>query len=687
MKTPVLIIDDVHEEVVAIEEAIGNEEGFSCIYADWADKGETILETIRQNLHSVVLLDIFFRGIEEGENIYRAIKEVNPYIPILILTNNDDFPVFKKYSDMGAINYIYKNESVTRIINLIKYAAEEGVKYHEEFEQIERSYLVKPERAIYDLKLLLKKYKNRAAYKRQNELLKKYLERPFSQYRLPITEILFMIKQNSQFIHNEDPYDQQNLADMAFVHLHLGENAEALELFKSVFRNPNTSSVTIKQLISWVETQYLGENNQPPTAEWLGQQLIDNYPTNHESHLHFIDVLWDYNRNYWDEEVANWLLLVFDSWEQDNQNKLAENVIELFSNFGVRDIKAAISKLESIKSNKIYSLCEDVFGHAVNMENVRNEVGFYAEGLLSLSKFIFEEKHFEELSEDDNNRYYSLLENFLLMLLDDPVPGAITWGCGLLAKLRTTDVDKIQNILNEIQDHQPKAWRSAFESFFEYLRQTQPERLQHLVSNNQSHLLNILEPLSLIEISNILNEQPNVSSLSNVLYSKAVEKMFGGVISNKDLSIPEAIIETLKKSGTETHVWEPLEKRYKELIIEFAKMPKVWDGKRISIMGGKPERENSYKQKLENAFGGSYKWYHPSKENELHSLANSIKSGGVDILIYITGWGSHSPKNIVMPVIESQSNYKKISHYVVPTDKVGSDEVRDFINEELKRKE
>lgn len=685
MNTPVVIIDDVHEEVAAIEEAIGKEDGFSCVYGDWqADKGK-ILDTIQKNLHSVVLLDIFFHGEEKGENIYREIKEINPVTPILILTTNSDFPIFKKYSDMGAINYVNKNEGVTKIINLLRYVAEEGVKHHEEFERIERSYFKHPERAIYGLKILLAQYKNRAAYKRHNELLKKYSERPFSQYLIPITEILVMMKQNSRFIHNEDPFDQQNLADMAFVHLHLGEIAEAIELFKSVFRNPNTSTSTLTQVLSRLETQYLGEYHQLPGAHWLGQQLIDEYLTDHESRLRFIDVLWDYNRDLWDEEITNWLLLVEDVWQKGHQDQLAEHVLELFSNYGIKDMSSAIAKREEKYRQRINSLCETVLNYATRMEAVQNEFGFYTEGFLSLCAVIFEEKKFEEISEKDNQYYYGLLEDIFLMLLNEHIPGGISQICGIFAKLRTTDIDKIQNILNEIQEHQPTEWKKSFEGFFEHLRKTDPEQLRLLVSNNQKHLLNTFEVPSLIDIGVILAEQSNASSLVGIFLERASQKMLERVTSEKDLFEPRAIIEKLKRTETDANIWKPLEDKLNALILRYGRPLKIWDGKKIAILGGHPNEEEKLIKRLKDEFGGDYKWFSAYSQDikQAQRLTESLQNNNsFEKVIIITGQANHDATVMVNEKIRQINKYASadiIEPYMVPENFTNAGSVANYI--------
>lgn len=682
LTTHVAIIDDAREEIAYVYDALELENRLSPIYGDWTkeDEKQALLDIIIHQANCVVLLDIFFHGEEKGLEIYQSIKQHRSDVPVLILTTRGDYETFKRYREI-AFSYITKGEPVNNIINRIKLATEEGAKYHAEFTRLAQLFVSEPEEAIYGIRELFQKYSNVAAYKRHNELLKKYLERPFSQYRIPLTEILSLMRQNCLAIQKEDPADRENLADLAIVYLHTGEKNEATKALKTIFAELSLSSATTNEIISWLEREHLRQFGSSPSAEWLSRQVIGNYATNHEGHLHFLEILRKYNDGLWEAGVVNWFQWIAKTWDRGDKKALAELTLDCFLLFGGKALWAVVDRQDADTKDRMVWLSEEVFRLAVH------DIDIYNLGLVSLCKFVFDIRDFGVASELDNQLSYALLEEFLLGLygLDEPLNGAVALVCELMARLRFSDVNKIHDVLRSIQTEHTALWWEAFQGFVAHLRQTHPEKLQDLIQRNIDYLLGTLKPDSLYWLGSVLDEAGGPPADSEPFYNRALELVLSRAKSENDLLEARAMIDTLKRN--KIHSPNYLEDKFRSRIAEIQRPLKLWDGKRIAVMGGKPDREIAYKEKLEKAFGGQYEWYHPNQDRSLKRLASSVRSGGVDIVIYITGWGSHMPNDMVVPTIEEINKYSAGSHLInlirVPREKTGAGEVVQFIQEHL----
>lgn len=119
----VSIVDDDSQVRDSVSWLIDNSDGFKCVGA--YSSCDEVLNSIEDNLPDVVLMDIAMPttcGIECVERL----KTEYPDLKILMLTNySDDDRIFDSLR-AGAVGYLLKNSSITKLCEAIKEAYEGG---------------------------------------------------------------------------------------------------------------------------------------------------------------------------------------------------------------------------------------------------------------------------------------------------------------------------------------------------------------------------------------------------------------------------------------------------------------------------------------------------------------------------------------------------------------------------------
>lgn len=685
MNTYVAIIDDTREEIAYVYDALEREHDLSPIYGDWT-KGEdrqALIDTIFREPKCVVLLDIYFHGEEKGFEIYDTIMKKRADVPVLILTTREDYETFRRYNEIGAFDYITKGEPVNTVINRIRFASEDGTKYFDQFMRLVQSFSSEPEEAIYQIKQLFPQYANLTAYKRHNELLRKYLQRPFSEYLIPLTEVLSLMRENCFAIQKEDPADHHNLAELAILYLHFGETDAAVGILRTILPKLNPTAEITGEILNWLEKDHFRRYRNQLSAEELGRILIDDYETNYEGHLQLVDILRRRRHRLFEQAAAGLLSLMAEAWSVDREKILSRVTLEYFLRFGKEDPEKLIAKQDPSCQQRLAQFFKAVFAYSIRDEELYNT------GLTSLCKFLFDAFNFGKASDHDNELSYSLLDEFLVGLYgaELQLDGAVTLVCELMGSLRLSDVKKMQSVLESIRSEHPSHWWEALQGFISHLRQTNSAKLRELICNNESYLLSILDPDSLTWIGNILDETLAPSTESQVFYVKSLELLLLQSQTENDLLEARSRVDILRRNGI--NIPAELEERFRGRITEIQRPLKLWDGQRVAVMGGRPDRELAYKEKLERAFGGQYEWFDSNEDKSLKRLSSSIQSGGVNIVIYITGWGSHKANDIVVPVVEQANKYSDSAQRVklirIPKERTGAGEVVDFIEQQVRK--
>jgi DNA-binding response OmpR family regulator len=98
-----LVVDDEHEITNLLEEHLR-----ACGYAvDVAHDGGQALQIAAARRPDAVLLDISMPG-PDGEEVLARLRAVDPTVPVVMLTGNDDEALARRLLRAGAFDYVPK---------------------------------------------------------------------------------------------------------------------------------------------------------------------------------------------------------------------------------------------------------------------------------------------------------------------------------------------------------------------------------------------------------------------------------------------------------------------------------------------------------------------------------------------------------------------------------------------------
>jgi len=116
------LISEIPNEIGRVEKAVPQFE------LEWVKTYESALETIGQNRHDIILLD-YDLGAYSGLDILRENVERQYQTPTIILTDSGSYAIDVAASELGAANYLSKDEVSSRILERsIRYAVNSAVK-------------------------------------------------------------------------------------------------------------------------------------------------------------------------------------------------------------------------------------------------------------------------------------------------------------------------------------------------------------------------------------------------------------------------------------------------------------------------------------------------------------------------------------------------------------------------------
>lgn len=119
------LINEIPNEIGLIERAVLQFE------LEWVKTYESALETISQNRYDVVLVD-YELGAHSGLDILRQIVEQGHQTPMIFFTASSSYAIDMAASELGAANYLNKDEVSSRILERsIRYAVTSAVKHRQ----------------------------------------------------------------------------------------------------------------------------------------------------------------------------------------------------------------------------------------------------------------------------------------------------------------------------------------------------------------------------------------------------------------------------------------------------------------------------------------------------------------------------------------------------------------------------
>ena len=116
-KLNLFIVDDNKLMVTGLKNYLGTKFG-SDINISTFYTGESVLKKVDQDTN-IVILD-YFLGEENGNDVLKAIKKINPKTEVIMLSRNEDIGVAIESFRKGATDYVVKGEnSLTKISTLV----------------------------------------------------------------------------------------------------------------------------------------------------------------------------------------------------------------------------------------------------------------------------------------------------------------------------------------------------------------------------------------------------------------------------------------------------------------------------------------------------------------------------------------------------------------------------------------
>jgi len=106
MKYKILIIEDEKKTSEYLSKAL-NEEGFDVACAE---DGEAGIDKLRQSKYDLIVLDLKMPK-KNGDEILSEIRDLYPYIHVVVYTNYDDPTVMQKLINLGVDGFLKKGAS------------------------------------------------------------------------------------------------------------------------------------------------------------------------------------------------------------------------------------------------------------------------------------------------------------------------------------------------------------------------------------------------------------------------------------------------------------------------------------------------------------------------------------------------------------------------------------------------
>ncbi len=115
----IFIVDDNKLMLTALKQYLENRFGSNISITTFSD-GESCLDKVNGETH-IVILDYFLNG-ENGLNILKSIKDINPDTEVIMLSSNEDIAIAIDTFHAGAKDYVIKGKGAwKKIINIVEY--------------------------------------------------------------------------------------------------------------------------------------------------------------------------------------------------------------------------------------------------------------------------------------------------------------------------------------------------------------------------------------------------------------------------------------------------------------------------------------------------------------------------------------------------------------------------------------
>ncbi len=112
----ILIADD-EQEFCSMAANFFEERGYK---ASCVNKGEDAIKKVKEEKFDIVLLDLRMPYFSGGFGIFREIKQVDPNIPIILITGCTPAEIQKPLEDINADDVLYKPFKMDKLLKSIE---------------------------------------------------------------------------------------------------------------------------------------------------------------------------------------------------------------------------------------------------------------------------------------------------------------------------------------------------------------------------------------------------------------------------------------------------------------------------------------------------------------------------------------------------------------------------------------
>ena len=112
MAETILVVDDEKD----IRSTLGGLLGDEGYLVSFASSGPEALERLEESLPSVVVLDLWMGGSEQGFDVLERLREESPQVPVLVISGHGNVETAVKAVRIGAYDFIEKPISVDKLL-------------------------------------------------------------------------------------------------------------------------------------------------------------------------------------------------------------------------------------------------------------------------------------------------------------------------------------------------------------------------------------------------------------------------------------------------------------------------------------------------------------------------------------------------------------------------------------------
>ena len=103
MRNTVLLVEDEIKTAEMLKQALESES----VNVDWRQDGKSALADFKKGRFDLIVLDLKL-PVMTGDQVLEKIREIDPYVSVIVYSNNDDAAVLKKLINLGVDGFISK---------------------------------------------------------------------------------------------------------------------------------------------------------------------------------------------------------------------------------------------------------------------------------------------------------------------------------------------------------------------------------------------------------------------------------------------------------------------------------------------------------------------------------------------------------------------------------------------------